>query len=469
LDFPWSIFIDFGVISVALLLATALRARVSFFQRYLIPNNLIAGFLLLFFYNALAPRLGLTTAGLDALVYHLLNLSFVAMVLRPSARSKRGKGIGGTVVGLLSQYAVQAVLGLSFTLIFILTLIPPMHPAFGLFIPLGFALGPGQAFAIGKNWESYGFDGAPSVGLTFAAIGFVWACFGGVLLINKGIRLGWVSRDELSTFDRKGTRTGIYGKDESRPAGSKLSTETEAIDGFSYNLALVFVSYLITYLMLKGLTWGLSFAGNAGKDLAKNLWGIGFIFCAFGAMLLKNILGLLKVDWTIDEGTMNRIGGGAIDYMVAGSLGAISIAVVTTYWFPILLMSSIAGLQALVIVPWMASRMFDDHRFHRALIIYGASTGTLPTGLALLRVIDPDFETPVVSDYMYASGFVFMFAIPFILMLPLPGYGYVSGDPSYYWITGGICAAYLVATLVAYTVLSRRNACKDPFRLWLRK
>lgn len=469
MDFPWSIFIDFGAISIALLIATALRAKVPFFQRYLIPNNLSAGFLLLIFYNFVAPLLGLKTTALDALVYHLLNISFVAMILRPSPRSHAGKRIAGTVVGLLSQYAIQAILGFGLTFLFIATLLPKLHPAFGLFAPLGFALGPGQAFAIGKNWEAYGFVGAPSVGLTFAALGFVWACFGGVFLINRGIRLGWISAEELSRVDRSGIRKGLYGKDEERPAGSRLSTETEAIDSLSYNLALVFTSYLVTYLLLKLITWALSFAGNLGMDLAKNLWGIAFIFCAFGAMIVKRVLRALGVDWTVDSGTMNRIGGGAVDYMVAGSLGAISIAVVTTYWLPILVMSAIVGLQALVIVPWMASRMFDDHRFHRSLIIYGASTGTLPTGLALLRVVDPEFETPVVADYMYASGFVFIFAIPFILMLPLPAYGYVSGNPVYYWITAAICAAYLVATALAYVLLSRKYACKDPSKLWLNK
>ena len=34
--------------------------------------------------------------------------------------------------------------------------------------------------------------GAGDVGLTFAAMGFIWACFGGVFLINLGIRKGWL-------------------------------------------------------------------------------------------------------------------------------------------------------------------------------------------------------------------------------------------------------------------------------------
>lgn len=47
------------------------------FQRFLIPNSLTAGFILLPVYNFLAPRRGLPTSGLENLVYHLLAISLV--------------------------------------------------------------------------------------------------------------------------------------------------------------------------------------------------------------------------------------------------------------------------------------------------------------------------------------------------------------------------------------------------------
>ena len=143
MDFSWKAVIDAGIISAALLLATLIRSRVRFFQKYLIPNALTAGFILLPVYNYLLPAIGYSKNGLGDLVYHLLNISFIAMSLRsapPKVKGHKGGGVFGMSTGIIMGYASQALLGLALTLLFL----PKLHPAFGLHLPLGFALGPGQ-------------------------------------------------------------------------------------------------------------------------------------------------------------------------------------------------------------------------------------------------------------------------------------------------------------------------------------
>jgi len=175
---------------------------------------------------------------------------------------------------ILFGYASQGLLGLIITLFFL----PKIHPAFGLHLPLGFALGPGQAYAIGKGWESMGFEGGATVGLTFAAIGYLWACFGGMLLIHKGIRKGWMKPEQVSIMSDKALLTGLVPKEKEKLIGERLTTDSEAIDSFSLHFAIVVFVYLLSYLALKGISFLLAFAGNAGNELATNLWGINFIF-----------------------------------------------------------------------------------------------------------------------------------------------------------------------------------------------
>ena len=469
MNFDWSLFVDLGVLSAGLLLATFLRARVRFFQRYLIPNALTAGFILLPFYNFVFPALGLTNLGLGQLVYHLLSISFVSMTLRRSkpAGTWGDKRIYSTSVAILSQYALQALLGLGITFVFMKTVLPSLFPSFGFLLPLGYALGPGQAFAIGQGWEAFGFKGGGSIGLTFAALGFLWACFGGIFLVNYGIRKGWLTNKFADRLAIKGIKTGVYSRDQERPAGAYLTTETEAIDSMTFNTAIVLVVYLAAYLLLKLITAGLSLAGKPGHDLAVNLWAISFIFAALVGLVAKFLLGKLKIEYILDNHTLTRLAGISVDLMVAASLAAISVVVVIQYWLPILVLSVLGGVVTLVTVPWICSRLFKDHQFHRTLIIFGASTGTLPTGLALLRSIDPDFETPVASDYMYATGLTFVFAIPFILSINLPAYSASTGDPRYFLYAVIVSLAYVLVVGASFVLLARSRAFMSAHKVWL--
>jgi len=168
------------------------------------------------------------------------------------------------------------------------------------------------------------------------------------------------------------------------------------------------------------------------------------------------------VGYVLDDDTLSRISGTSVDYMVAGALGAISLVFVGKYWFPILLMSTLCGFMVYYTIPWVSSRIFRDFRFERMLMLYGVSTGTLSTGLALLRVMDPEFKTKVTSDYMLSAGLTFVLAIPFILAINLPAKAYTSGSMVSYWIFMAIAAGYMLFVLVVYLILARKRRFASP-------
>lgn len=466
MSFDWTVFVHIGIISAALMLATFIRTRVRFFQRFLIPNALTAGFILLPLYNYVFPLFGLDSMTLEALTYHLLSVSFVAMSLRKAPRREKDGTIFATSVAVLSQYAIQTVIGLLLTLVLITTIMPDLFHSFGWLMPLGFVLGPGQAFSIGEGWRVAGIEGAGSIGLTFAAIGFIVSSFGGVFLINYGLRKGWMSKEHADAINKQGIKRGVYPRGSRLPVGSLLTTETEAIDSMTLNGGFVLIAYFVAYLVLEGLTFALGLIGPTGERLAANLWGISFIFAAVVGLGIKGLLYLLKSDHILDNQTLNRVSGFAVDYMVTSAIAAISIVVVTQYWLPILLLAAVSTVFCFVQVPWFTSRIFNDHQFHRMLLIFGVSTGTLSTGLALLRVVDPDFETPVASDYAYASGITFVLAIPFILSINLPVSAYETGDMLYFWLALGVALAYLLFVFIAYLGLAKNRAFARAREVW---
>lgn len=471
MDFSWKIVIDAGVISCALLLATVLRSKWRFLQRFMVPNALTAGFILLPVYNYLMPALGYGANRLGDLVYHLLNLSFIAMALR--ARPAKLKGDKSASVWAmstvtLSQYALQATFGLLLSYAFAVTLSPGLHPAFGLTLPLGFAMGPGQAYAIGKGWESMGFEGAGSVGLTMAALGFLWACLVGVALVNYGQKKGYLRRETAAALQDRSLLTGVVGRGQDKPVGMRNTTDLEALDPLSFHAAAVAFTYILSYLLLLGLSFLLSFAGKAGNDLARNLWGINFIFSAITAMAVRTVIDRLKLGYVMDDDALSRISGFSVDYMVAGSLAAISLVFVGRYWLPILAVSTLGGLLITLTVPWWSSRIFKDHQYERMIMLYGVSTGTLSTGLALLRILDPEFKTKVSSDYMLSSGLTFLLAIPFILNINLPAQAGGAAGMAPFWRMVLLSAGYIVYCFIAYVAVAKRNALAQPTRWWFK-
>jgi len=469
MNFHWNFLIDMGIISIGLLLGTLIRSKVRFFQTYLIPNSLTAGFILLIFYNWIGPLWGWTTVSLENIVFHFLNISFIAMILRvgKKVQSER-KSVIAMATTLVAQYALQCFLGTLLTLIMIHTLFPALFPGFGLFATLGFSLGPGQAFAIGSGWETMGFEGLSSVGLTFGAIGFLLACFGGIFLINFGLRKKWIVPDQVTGLESDTIRAGVVRRGDDVPEDRiRNRTSAEAIDPLTFNSALILGTYLLSYLLLRLMNWLLAFAGPLGEELAVNLWGIMFIFSALTAMMVKKGMTLLHLEYIVDDQRLTRIAGFSVDFMVASAVGAISIAVLKSYWIPILIVAGGVGIITIITHIWLSSRIFDDHSFYRAILVYGCVTGTLPTGLALLRIIDPEFETPASKDYMYASGLVFVVVIPIIITANLPAYGALRDSLAPTYGVLALYGLYIVLCFLSYLWLSGKNRFNRPADLWL--
>ena len=457
MNFSWSLLIDLGVIASALLAATVLRTRLRLLQAYLIPNAIVAGFLLLGFYNWVAPHLGLGREGLENLVFHLLNLTFIAIALRPGRpRRRRSRAVFGTATVIISQLTIQGLIGFAVTFLFIgVPLLPALFPGYGFLVALGYVLGPGQAFSIGLSWQDQGFAGAGGLGLIFGAIGFLVACFGGVWLINHGLRHGYGSLSRRQVEELR-TQSGLLRATDEHPVGLRQTTRSEAIDTLSLMLAAVFGVYLATYLLLRALTGLLLPLGGVVAQVAESLWGITFVFALLVALVVKAVLNLTGHAYLLEERGLTRISGGAVDFMVAAALGAISIAVVQAHWLPILVFALLIAAVAAVTILWLGSRLFaGDFAFERVMLFWGALTGTLSTGLALLRAVDPEFKTPAATDYMYASAVTFFLVLPLVFVMGLPALGFATGNSGLYLVTLAVLLVYLALVAVAGHRLAR--------------
>ncbi len=126
-----------------------------------------------------------------------------------------------------------------------------LFPTFGFLVPLGFNGGPGQALSFGRIWETVGFSHAATIGLGFAGVGYFFAFFVGVPLVNHWIRKGPMAQ-------RAGSLphdfvVGITAQGQKRESAGTLTIHSGNADTLAFQAALVGFIYVLTYLLVKYL------------------------------------------------------------------------------------------------------------------------------------------------------------------------------------------------------------------------
>jgi ESS family glutamate:Na+ symporter len=142
---------------------------------------------------------------------------------------------------------------------------------------------------------------------------------------------------------------------------------------------------------------------------------------------------------------LQRIGGGVFDFMVAASIAGISFSVIQHYIWPIIILTTIGGFFIAGYSIWFGKRIYEKAPLEHIVTFFGMHTGTLSTGMALLREVDPTFETGTAEDMVFGSGLALFLGIPMLVLLNIPILGYREGKPIYYLYFLLGLAAYILA------------------------
>ena len=401
--YPFDIMLVLAFLSAMLLLGVALRAKVPLLQQFLFPSCLIGGVLGLVLLNT--GFLDIEISSVESLAYHFFNISFISVGLtHDETVARTGKKIWGAGWMALMQgmtFPIQAALsGLIVLLLGWAGL--ELFPTFGFLVPLGFNEGPGQALSIGKVWESLGFAHAATIGLTFAAAGYICSFFIGVPLVNRGVRQG------LTTYGPRRLPsdfiTGILPRDAAKPEAGRLTIHSGNADTLAFQMAMVGIIYGITYGLVRLL--GSLLPADAGAIL----WGFFFFFGLGVALTVSKILQIFGVAYLVDSGVQRRITGWSVDYLIVATVAAIQLTIVWQYWLPIGIIAIANGVVTTLLVIWFGRRL-PSFALERTAAIYGTVTGTVSCGLLLLRISDPEFRTPVALEI----------ALMNVLVLPIIG------------------------------------------------
>lgn len=405
--FSFELLLAFGAMAIFLLFGIFMRAKIGFFQKFLIPSCLIGGFFGFVLVNSNVLPFGQNVY--EAFAYHLFVISFISVGLTHNGSKQEEKGDskkllkGAWWMALVEGVTIslQGIIGCLSVMLFAAIGIE-LFPTFGLFLPLGFTEGPGQALSIGKSWESFGFVNAGTLGLTFAAIGFLFAFFVGVPLVNWGVRRG-MSASGVIELPRDLLK-GIYDLDKEKEPAAHLTMHSSNVDTLAFHLAMVGLVYVLAYGLVSLLHTIFP------EKAVKANWGFFFFYGLFTAIVVRNVMKKLNIMDLIDPGMQRRITGWAVDFLIISTIMGIQVGVVKEFIIPITVMSLAAGIVTTLAVVYFGRRL-EALNLERMVVIYGTCTGTVSSGLLLLRIVDPEFKTSVAFE----AGLMNVLVIPIIV------------------------------------------------------
>ena len=178
------------------------------------------------------------------------------------------------------------------------------------------------------------------------------------------------------------------------------TTKNFTIETLSVHLAVilgvVLASYGVSALLAK-----VPAIGSLLKQLP--VWSIAMVL-----MLLANkLISALELEWMFDKKVVQKISGFMTDFAIVCAVASMNLKTIATFIVPIVI-CSVIGFVATYFYIFKLTKFITrtEAPFEHSIIAWGTGTGVLMTGLVLLKVCDPNYETSTLNNF--TKGFAIM-------------------------------------------------------------
>ena len=391
----------FCSLSLLLLLGKILRTLIPVFQKLYLPSSVIGGILGLIIVSCCGNLLpSFIVSNMKQLPGFLINVIFASLFLgavTPSLKKILTTAFPQLCLGQIlawGQYVIGlAVAGFIFAPFF------NLNPAFGNLLEIGFQGGHGTVGGMSEVFKNFKWEEGIALGYTVATCGMIVGIVAGMMLVNWALKKGYVK--EIRTFEDRAhsEKIGIYSPAE-RPHAGLQTVFCDSIDSLAFHIALIGISILIGFGILKGL----QFAEVKLIPDAKVRLFSGFpLFplCMVGGVMLQIILNKVKLGDLVNKDQMQRLSGASLDYLVVAAVTTIQLKVVAANFLPLIILVISGGVFCIGVVLFVAPRLFKTAWFEKAISDFGQATGVTATGLMLLRTVDPENRTEAAASFGY--------------------------------------------------------------------
>lgn len=382
---------DFAWASMLLLIGLLLRSKIKVLQKLFIPVAVVGGLVGLLLGSEVlgkfCPFFIHWSDNVSGFANPLLAILFVTQFISLSFNTKMIKKcsliflISATVIGVqvLSAMGLGRVFGL---------------PDGAALLPFGAFYGAhGIPQVIAGIYDTLGYwnyDEASAFGTTYATIGMLYGIIVGIVILNIGIRRGWVSATKSGNLSEE-DYTGIL-EEKNRSKFMKAYTSDIAFDPLTMHFAIVLAIMIVAYGLLNLLHRIPLFSGFA-------------IYVP--AIIVSLIVGIVAkrtpFGQFIDSDSLAHVGSLALEYLIVTAIATMKLDVIMNNAGAILTIS-LAGLILTTIVLMTLPRLWLKQSWlENAMVMFGAWTGSTATGMMLLRIADPELETDAGQNLITAT------------------------------------------------------------------
>ena len=435
---PWTILVDAGLIGLLLIIGAGLRAVIRPIQSLMIPASVIAGILGLILgpqvlgWLPFSDQLSTYSSVLIAVVF-----AAVAMTDDFDVR-KLNRNVGGFAAHGVLMYSLQVAVGMAVVLL----VLQPLFDApdsLGVIIFAGWAGGYGTAAAMGDAFSETSPEIA-SLAFTSATVGIIIGIVGGLIRARIAARRGHVQAFRSISSLPEEERTGVLRHVNKRPSIGQHTHTGSSIESLGFQTSVV--------VMIAAVAYGLSLViANFWPDLAVPVFVLAFLT----GLVVRAAMAKGRVAKYIDKSTLQSISGTATDVLIVAGIASIQPQIVADFGIELILMFIVGLALTLFLGLWVAPRLMHHGWFERSLFTWGWSTGAVATGIAMLRVVDPQLKSGTLEDFGIAYipvTPVEITAVTFVPVLVIAGAA---------WAVVGIWGTIAVAAVIVGLFIARAN------------
>jgi len=303
---------------------------------------------------------------------------------------------GDYIMVLHSVYGMQLALGV-FVGIVCEGFWNTLPAGWGYLAAESFHGGHGRATAAGNVFKGVtSISDYIDIGLVLSTFGIIIAMTVGMVVVNWGVRKGYAAFVKDVAIQPDYFYGGLLPEEKQVPIGTQKITGT-SVNALALQMGFILASMWVGELIGKLFV----FAFPVLKGVALLAWDtVGGI----AGWYVVKLFGMTKF---VDKKTINQLAGLALEVLLVGAMATLNVKVLVTNIVPLLIITVIICLLTIVWTLFMAKMTCRDQWFEKAAMIIGCATGATPTGLALVRAIDPNSQSCAAEAHGVYCGVTF--------------------------------------------------------------